>query len=107
MVEPKALVEHLLELEADAVAVGGRLDEDVCRERGEAARHRPDMQVVRVDDPGMGGDGAADLVGRRRLGGGEEEDAPRLLQKPVAPPEEEARNELGGKRRTACLTPMP
>ena len=68
MVEPKALVEHLLELEADAVAVGGRLDEDVGRERGEAARHRPDMQVVRVDDPGMGGDGAADLVGRRRLG---------------------------------------
>ena len=56
------------------------VDEHVRRERGEAARQRPDVQVVHLDDARLGDDRAPDLlrvdVAGRRL----EQDPRRLAQ---------------------------
>jgi len=46
VVDGEALVEQLLELAADAVAVVAGVDEQVCRERAEAARDLPDGACV-------------------------------------------------------------
>ena len=46
VVDGEALVEQLLELAANAVAVVAGVDEHVCRERGEAARDLPDGACV-------------------------------------------------------------
>ena len=52
MVDPEPLVEERLELEPDSVTVRPGLDEDVCRESRKAVGDRPDVEVVRLDDPG-------------------------------------------------------
>src|SRR5436309_13307261 len=76
-----------LEPPARVVAVGARLDEDVRGERGKAARHRPDVQVVDADDVGLRGELRGYLVridlGRRSL----EEDPPRVAEQRCARPE--------------------
>ena len=81
------------------MAVGAGLDEHMRRQRREAAGHRPDVQVVRLDHVRGGDDRAADLVGvdvgRRAL----EEDARRVAQESPARPadqrgDEEARDRV-------------
>ena len=52
----------MLELAADPVAVGLRLDEHVRRERREARPDLPHVQVVDLGDVGMRGHRAADLL---------------------------------------------
>ena len=66
VLEPEALREHALQLEANPVAVRARLDEDVRGKRREAVGHRPNVQVVRLDDPVVLNDRAADLGRRSR-----------------------------------------
>ena len=53
VVDPELLVEERLELEPDSVTVRPGLDEDVGRESRKAVGNRPDVEVVRLDDPGV------------------------------------------------------
>ena len=73
----KRSLEQLLEPAPRLVAVDAGRDEHVRGERGKAARHRPDVQVVHLVDVGIVDDRARDVVGidpgRRRL---EEDPAP-------------------------------
>ena len=50
VLDPELVVEQPLELAAPAVAVLAGPDEDVRRERREARRDRPDVEVVHLDD---------------------------------------------------------
>ncbi len=69
VVEPEALMEHPLELEPDPVAVTGGLDEYMRRERRKAARHRPDMKVMGLDDTRMRGNRPSHVARRTRTRG--------------------------------------
>ena len=62
MADPKPRLHEGLELVQEPVVVGARLGDDVRRERREAARDRPDVQVVHLLTPGMVGHRLADLV---------------------------------------------
>jgi hypothetical protein len=62
MVDPEATLEHGLELTPDRVAVVAVVDEDVCRERGEAGGDLPDVQIVDVGDVPMRGERGADRL---------------------------------------------
>src|SRR5512146_791190 len=62
VLEGEALLQHPLDLPADGMAVALGAAEHVRRERGEAARHRPDVQVVGLDDARHRRDRRADLV---------------------------------------------
>jgi hypothetical protein len=75
VLDSETLVEHVLELLPDAVAVGSRLNEDVRRQGRKAARHGPHVQVVRLDHAVLFGDGAANLAGRNGGGSSFQEDA--------------------------------
>src|SRR5712691_6757517 len=50
VVEVEPVLEQPLQATTRSVAIGAGLDEHVRGERGEAARHRPDVQVVHLDD---------------------------------------------------------
>src|SRR5437588_10655275 len=78
--EAEALVQQLLEATPRAVAIGVGRDEDVGRERGEAARHGPDVEVVHLDDVRVGGERRCDRIGIDAGRGGLEEDAARVAQ---------------------------
>src|SRR2546422_464985 len=83
VVDAEALVEQLLELAADRMAIVAGVDEHVRGKRREARADLPDVQVVHALDVRMGGDRGADRLdahpGRRRL----EQDAARVAQEPV------------------------
>jgi hypothetical protein len=83
VVDGEALVEQLLELAADAVTVvAGVVDEHVCRERGEAARDLPDVQVVHVLDVRVRGDRTPDLLDAHPFRRCLEQDAAGVAQQP-------------------------
>jgi hypothetical protein len=56
MVDPEAIVQHLLEAAPDSVAVVAGTDEHVHGESRETGRDLPDMQVVNVDYAGIAGE---------------------------------------------------
>src|SRR5215218_10974873 len=58
----EALLEEVLEPAPDPVAVVPRGDEHVGGEGGEAGGHLPDVQIVDLDNAGVGREGAADGV---------------------------------------------
>src|SRR6266542_627203 len=72
--QPELLLQQMLQPAARAVTVGVRRDEDVGRERREAARHRPDVQVVHLDDVGIAGERLRHRLGLDTGGRGLEED---------------------------------
>src|ERR1039457_1155814 len=51
VIEAEALVQHRLHVTAGGVTVAVGGDEDVCRERGEAARDFPYVKIVNLDHP--------------------------------------------------------
>src|SRR5436190_23827446 len=71
MAQAELFLEQVLEAAPGGVTVGVRRDEHVGGEGGKAARHRPDVEVVHLDDVGVprerrGYGGRLD-PGRRRL----------------------------------------
>src|SRR5579871_3375 len=84
VVEVEPSVEHLLDPAARGVAVGARPDEHVRRERGEAARHRPDVEVVHLDDLVVRRDRVGDRLRIDLLGRALEEDAAGVAQEAPA-----------------------
>src|SRR5580658_1701977 len=63
--------EHLFELAAYGMAVGWRLDQHMCRKRGESTRYQPDVDIVyrldrRVRDD-VAGYRLGVVAGRRRF----------------------------------------
>jgi len=62
VVDAEPLVDHLLELAPDAVAVISRCHQHVCRQRGEAGGDLPDVQVVHRVDVLVSGDREPDLL---------------------------------------------
>ena len=84
VVDPEALVQLVLELQPDRVAVGVLVDGDVGRERREAGRDLPDVQVVdlvdaRVTPPSRG----RSRPGRGPAGAASRKTRPGLPQQPV------------------------
>jgi len=59
VLDAEALVEQLLQLAPASVAVVPRGDEHVRRERDEAGRDLPHVEVVHLGDPGRGRQRAA------------------------------------------------
>src|SRR5579859_1513787 len=102
VLQAEALLEQPLQPPPRVVAVGLGLDEHVCRERREAARHRPHVQVVYLDDVVCAGERARHRIGidarRCRL----EEDAPRVAQERPARAEHEGCDDEAGKRVEAA-----
>ena len=62
VVEIEPLLEQSLEAAARVVAVRARRHEHVRGQRREAARHRPDVEVVHPDDVGVERKRARDVV---------------------------------------------
>ena len=95
---PKRSASISLELAAEPVAVGVRLDEHVRRERGEAAADLPDVQVVHLGHVRVARHRAADLVDvevrRRHL----EQHAARVAEQPDGGAEHERGDEQRGDR---------
>ena len=94
----EALAEQGLDAAANGMAVGAGVDEHMRRERREAARHRPDVEIVRLDHLRHRDDRAADVGGvdllRRHL----QEDPGRVAQQAVARPEHERGHDEAGDR---------
>src|SRR5438309_6336360 len=71
VLDVEAFAEEPLELEPDAVAIVLRMHQDMSGQRWEPRGDLPDMQVVDVDDVGVVGQRATDLLGidagRRRF----------------------------------------
>ena len=61
--DAEALADQRFEIVEQLMGVGSRLGDDVGGERREAARDRPDMQVVHLLHPGVIRHRLADLVG--------------------------------------------
>ena len=72
--EAEAVAQDSLELAADPVAVGPRLDEHVRRERRKPRGDRPDVEVVDVHDCGNGAHRPPELSRVEALGSALEQD---------------------------------
>ncbi len=90
--DPEALVQQLLQLLPDLVAVVAGPDQDVGRQGGEARGDLPHVQVVDVGDARMAGEALADLAGLHPNGGGFEEDPARVAQQLIGGVEHEDGN---------------
>ena len=93
VVDAEALAEDALEVPAHRVAVVAGPDEHVRGERGEARGDLPHVEVVDLDDSGLGGHRATDRLGIHALGRRLEQDAPRIAQQAPAGAEHERRDE--------------
>ncbi len=98
MVEPEALVQQRLHLAPRAVAVGLAAHEHVRRERREAARDLPHVQVVDLHDVRQRDQRAADLLGVELRGCGLEEDPPGRPHQPPARADHQRRDRKRGDR---------
>src|SRR5260370_11091511 len=76
--DPETVIQQLLQLFPDLVAVVAGADEDVGRQGGEARGDLPHVQVVDVGDARVGDEALADLAGLHPDGGGFEEDPARV-----------------------------
>src|SRR5664279_6550713 len=84
VMQVESLLEEMLEPAPRVVAVDARRHENVRRERGKAARHRPDMQVVHLGDVRVIDERAGDVVGIDTGGRSLEKDPARLAdQRPA------------------------
>ena len=100
--ELEALLEQALEPPASVVTVDARTDEHVRRQRGEAARHGPHVEVVHLGDVGIGGESARDVVGIDPCRRGLKEDPARLANQRPARAHHQRRDEQAGDRVEAA-----
>src|SRR4051812_30030393 len=87
VLDPELLVQDVLELAADAVAVLASADEHVRGEGGKARADLPDVEVVDVGDALVRAQGRRDLVGRDALRRSLEEHASAAADERPAGPE--------------------
>ena len=94
----RSVLEQMLEPASRLVAVDARRHENVRGECREAARHRPDVEVVHLFDLRVGDEGARDVVGIDSGRRGLEEDAARLADQRPARADHQHRYEQRSNR---------